>query len=472
MDYTQSLDYIKSLIPTLEKPSLERIELFYRERAGSDALDCFHVGGTNGKGSVTTLLVSMLAALGHKCGKFTGPHLVRFNERFVIDGPAGGGAIGDSEFAAVATAAKLQSDEFKLAHPDRGALTWFEFLFAMAVEYFKREKADYAVFEVGMGGRFDATNVLHSVLHNVLVSVITNVDLDHMQFLGNTRAAIAFEKSGIIKAGVPVVTTCDGDAFAVILQRAAELGSVVYALRNIDMARGAQIFQSFTVERHGSDKLSTDEIVDVDEFVAWLKERFFSSSAGGSFIAGLPGAYQRVNVLTALLALWASRRVVFNDDTMPLLKDGLLNARWSGRFEIIESGLPARMILDGAHNPHGAAALRSSLEDRFGDARFVFIVSCFENKNAADLLGALVRSGDTVIAFKPTEASDESTRKMHDGETLAAIARSLGASGLTAETFADAVEIGRELLTENMCAPYLVVAGSFVSVRAAINLTR
>jgi dihydrofolate synthase/folylpolyglutamate synthase len=339
----------------------------------------------------------------------------------------------------------------------------------MAVEFFRSEAVDYSVIEVGMGGRFDATNVIN----NVLVSVVTNVDLDHMQFLGNTRAEIAFEKSGILKPGVPVVTTCDGDALAVVLKRAAALHCKVYVLGDIDMKQGDKIFQTFTVQCYSGgdagssgDTRSGSKLPVVDLPVVMLKEKFFAPLLdGGKFQAGLPGAYQRINVITAVLALWASGCVEFNDDNIKSMQSGLLAARWAGRFEIVES---EKLILDGAHNPHGAAALRASLLDKFSrQARFVFILSCFENKNAEQLLGSLVSSGDMVITFNAGD-NIEGARKMHSPETLMAIARNIGAQACHAETFEKAVEAGR--LLGDQFAPYLVVAGSFVSVRAAINM--
>lgn len=459
MNYQQSLDYIKSLVPTLERPSLGRIEEFFnRQGRPQSKLECFHVGGTNGKGSVVTLIASMLEALGNRCGKFTGPHLLSFNERFVVNGQA----IAPEQFAQVASITRDLSDRFAIEHPDLGALTWFEFLMAMAVAYFNQEHVRYSVFEVGMGGRFDATNILT----NVRATVLTNVDLDHMQFLGDTREKIAFEKSGIIKANIPVVTTCDGTVLAVITDRAKELQCPVYALSQPSVSPDiGHLIQNFDIQYFGLEH----EKSAVSDFVAMLKNEFLiESDSQPCFVSGLSGSYQRGNMLTALVALGASGILTepLNSSrdrrqaTIQLLKTGLSKASWPGRFEIFEE---PKMILDGAHNPHGAKALRAALLEKFGPVKFVFILTCFENKNADELLHALLAPGDSIVAFAPL-----SERKMHRPEALVHIAQGFGAQGYVVDSYAEAVAKGQEILASaNIYAPYMIATGSFATVREA-----
>ncbi|CAN5293364.1 folylpolyglutamate synthase/dihydrofolate synthase family protein [soil metagenome] len=463
MNYQESLDYIKSLVPTLERPSLSRVEQFFNALGQPQSkLACFHIGGTNGKGSVSTLLASMLETLGHRCGKFTGPHLLSFNERFVVNGQA----ISPEQFAQIASDAKHLSDEFALDHQDLGALTWFEFLTAMAIAYFAQEQARYSVFEVGMGGRFDATNILT----NVLVTVLTNVDLDHMQFLGDTREKIAFEKSGILKEKVPVVTTCDGAALAVIAARAKELQCPLYILSNFSGAHDlGDLFAKFEIQ-YLVDSPENDR---VRSFVKLLKNEFFIQGSA-AFVSGLSGSYQLVNILTALVALAASgvidKRLDTSDErqaTIQALKIGLAKASWPGRFEIFEN---PKMILDGAHNPHGAQALRASLLEKFGPVNFVFVLSCFENKDAEELLHSLLSSGDTLFAFAPT-----SERKMHKAETLVQIAEKFGAHAYVVNNFAEALQRSQAVLAnaaDEHYAPYLIATGSFATVREATSCAR
>jgi len=443
-------------VPTLERPSLTRVASFFSEQGEpQNQLRSFHVGGTNGKGSVSTLIASMLSELGYHCGKFTGPHLMAFNERFVLDGKA----MDDLSFARLATLVHDQSLSFCKEHENLGALTWFEFLMAMAVAYYTEEQVDYCVFEVGLGGRFDATNVLG----NVAASVITNVDLDHMQFLGDTREKIAFEKSGILKANVPALTTCDGGALAVVLERAKAVGCPLYAIKNVALgASSSDIFQNFAIE-YLTPQL---DFQYVEEYVALLKKHVLTDD----FASGLNGAYQRVNVLTALMALGVSgivRRQIADDSmqTLASLKRGLGKASWPGRFEILEAD---KIVLDGAHNPHGAAALRTSLLDKFGGRRFVFIVTCFENKNAGGLLRALLSPQDLLLTFAP----QSSERNMYKPGHLAEIAQNLGAQAVIADSFEHAVQLGRQTIAgqPDQYAPYLIAAGSFATVREAIKL--
>ncbi|MFA6558712.1 MAG: Mur ligase family protein [Candidatus Obscuribacterales bacterium] len=458
LNYQESLDYIKSLVPTLERPSLERVEKFFTDQGRPQSqIECFHVGGTNGKGSVSTLITSMVEALGFRCGKFTGPHLLSFNERFVVDKQA----IGPERFAQIASVTKEKSDQFASEHATLGTLTWFEFLTAMAVAYFRQEQVKHAVFEVGMGGRFDATNILT----NVRATVLTNVDLDHMQFLGNTREKIAFEKSGIIKANVPVITTCDGAALAVIAARANELKCPLYVLSGLDGAHDlGDLLEKFEIQLIGL----AHETAVVRDFVYLLKNEFLTDSSQKSFVSGLSGSYQLVNILTALIAVAASGLLTerLNSSasgrqaTIEALKLGLAQASWPGRFEIFEE---PKMILDGAHNPHGAKALRASLLEKFGLLKFVFILTCFENKDAEELLNSLLGPGDLILTFAP-----QSERKMHKPETLVQIANRLGAQGYVVSDCAEALRRGQEILAQSdIYASYLIATGSFATVREA-----
>src|SRR6185369_3255745 len=154
MNYLQTLAYIESLSPTLERPSLKRIQLFMEEQGQpQDTFPSLHVAGTNGKGSTVAILDNVLRAAQLKVGRFTGPHLLRWNERFHLNGMP----IEDERFAQLASRLREKSEDFGRRHEDLGPLTWFEFLTAIAFFFFAEEKVDIGVFEVGLGGRFDAT---------------------------------------------------------------------------------------------------------------------------------------------------------------------------------------------------------------------------------------------------------------------------------------------------------------------------
>jgi dihydrofolate synthase / folylpolyglutamate synthase len=469
MNYQESLDYIKSLTPTLERPTMARIKLYFEELGEpQNKLPCWHVGGTNGKGSVTTFIASMLGACGLKVGKFTGPHLIKFNERIVIDGRD----VSDERFAALASTVFTQSAAFAERHPQLGPLTWFEFLTAMAVQYFSEEKVDYAVFEVGLGGRFDATNALE----NIVVSTITNIDLDHMHLLGDTVEKIAAEKAGIIK-GAPLVTAAGGAALEVLRARAKQENSPTVILKTPGGAYSANLFQEFELS---VENASADFEEDLLTRVAFLKKEIFLQDD-----LALSGAYQRLNALTAAISVAVSD--FFKDkfssssssssEFIQNLRRGLADAYWPGRYELIAA---SGQILDGAHNPAGARALRLSLEEMFGAVPFVFIFACFENKDLESVLTQLLRPGDYLLNPRL-----EGERPFHRFEDIEAICSRLQVQARHFENIDAAGQYARRLIaagdnlqiTEETAtgaaaklktfAKVAVVTGSFATVRQA-----
>jgi len=280
MNYLASLEYLESLSPTRQPPCLERVAEFMREVGQhQDRVRSIHVAGTNGKGSTVAMLDAVLRGAGMRVGRFTGPHLLRWNERFHVDGQA----ISDQDFADLATRIRHRSEEFGSRHPEFGTLTWFEFLTVMAFFYFAESGVDVAVIEVGLGGRWDATNVLSAPL----AVGITNVDLDHTQILGDTVRAIAAEKSGVIKPGVPVVTAAVGEALDVV---------AATALRNrapLLHCQSPDVISILNGGESGAYKFSRAERVPA----ALLDTRYDLSLAGG---------HQQLNALVVLGLLIAS----------------------------------------------------------------------------------------------------------------------------------------------------------------------
>ncbi|HEY9732739.1 MAG TPA: folylpolyglutamate synthase/dihydrofolate synthase family protein [Drouetiella sp.] len=417
MDYSDCLSYIESLSPTLEKPSLTRIAAFMAEHGNwQNQYPVIHVAGTNGKGSTVALLDSVARAAGFKVGRFTGPHLLRWNERFHVDGKA----ISDVEFARIGTYIRQHSEGFGARHPEIGPLTWFEFLTSIAFFWFAESGVDLAVVEVGLGGRFDATNVVG----NVLCSVITNIDLDHTHILGNTVEEIAFEKSGIIKAGVPVVSGATGAALDVIRSRCEQSGSALFALA--DPPTGA---------------LATAIATDFD---------------AAKHSLALLGAYQQENGMLAVAAFHISGLASrCPGDGAKVIQVGFERAYWPGRLQLVSGAVGKQQIfLDGAHNAAGASALRAALDRLHPDARFHFVIGCFENKNARQIVEALVRAGDRVYA------SQAATRRAtFDKEQLAAFCQERGAVASTYDTIAEAFNMAVQ------SSEFVVVTGSFATVR-------
>ncbi|MBC7998160.1 MAG: bifunctional folylpolyglutamate synthase/dihydrofolate synthase [Leptolyngbya sp.] len=398
---------------------------------------CIHVGGTNGKGSTVAIIDSLLRAMGRKVGRFTGPHLLRWNERFHVDGLP----ISDEDFALHSTSLKELSEKFGEGYPDYGALTWFEFLTAIAFWHFYGCRVDMAVLEVGLGGRFDATNIVTSPL----VTVITNVSLDHTHLLGDTVEKIAFEKAGIIKEGIPVVTACDGAALEEVLRTAKEKNAPVYV---VDSKSNITLFEN------GEKKASNAATALLQLLVDNLS---------------LLGNHQLSNGMLALIAIavaFNAPRVLSPAEVISTIANfdpeevgkGLKKVKWPGRLQYLEE---SDLFLDGAHNPGGAEALRASLEILYPDKRPLFVMSCFESKDVKKLLKCLVRKGERVFV-----AQAQGKRSSHSTESIVAYLEELGANGKRFATIANAVDAAREKRKKD---EFIVVTGSFAAVKETMQ---
>jgi len=288
------------------------------------AFPSIHVAGTNGKGSVCAMLAEILRQNGLRVGLYTSPHLVRVEERIRVNGRM----IPDRDFRRLLGILKTKSEELLAAKTLQAPPTYFEILTAAALLHFREKRVDCAILEVGMGGRFDATNAV-----TPLVSVITTVSMDHMEYLGNTIAAIAFEKAGIIKPGVPVISGVENDsARAVIRRRAREEKAPLIEVFGRDT--------SFRTLRRGRG----------ESFVYCSGDDIYRLSPG------LRGEHQGRNAAVA-----AAVARVLDWPWRPLgektIEAGIKAARWEGRLEKI-SNRPT-VYLDGAHNEAGAEAVAS-----------------------------------------------------------------------------------------------------------------
>jgi dihydrofolate synthase/folylpolyglutamate synthase len=322
-------DYLGHLQHFGIKLGLENITALLRALGDPhQAFPAVHVAGTNGKGSVSAMLDRILRGHGFRTGLYTSPHLVRAEERVRVDGTA----ISAARFCALlegirTTVDRLMASGGLVYHP-----TYFEVLTALAFLHFEERKVDVAVLEVGLGGRFDATNVIRP-----LVSVITTISRDHETHLGSTLRKIAFEKAGIIKPGVPVVCGVPGgSALSEIRRRARERGAPL-----------VRVFGPGTALRAAR----TDE---------GFRFRYRSGSGDYAFTPGLAGRYQGANAAVAIAAA-----EVLGRTWKPLRKSavlrGIREARWEGRLET--AGRRPLVLLDGAHNEEGAASLAAHLKD-------------------------------------------------------------------------------------------------------------
>ncbi len=310
-------------------------------------LKIVHVAGTNGKGSVSTLVASVLACSGLKTGLYTSPHLVRLNERFKINGVD----IEDRELEPLLE--EIEDAALRVEKSGVGVPTFFECMTALGVLWFVRSGVHIAVAEVGMGGRLDATNVL-----SPLVSVVTRIGLDHQEYLGDTIAKIAAEKAGIIKPGVPVVCSMMPDeAVAVIDAKARSAGApLVKAWDRVTVGR-------ISGNLHGQ-KISLESAYD----------------DYGTVNMKLAASYQLENIATAVATVEVLQGVLGVDFGRKTLVKGLSAAEWMGRFQCI--GEHPDVILDGAHNPDGAAALVKALTDAKCGKKVRFVVGQCADKDS------------------------------------------------------------------------------------------
>jgi dihydrofolate synthase / folylpolyglutamate synthase len=317
---------------------------------------CIHVAGTNGKGSVASTLTTILQAAGFRVGLYTSPHLVHFNERIQIN------AQPISNEGVIASYRAVEK-----AHRGDRQPTFFEFSTAMALYEFGRQQVDWAVIETGMGGRLDATNVLHPRL-----SIITNISLEHQAYLGNTLAKIAGEKGGIIKDGIPVVTG--------VKQKPA-----VEALRTIAHKKSAPFFrlgEAFRIRRHAGEDFS---YYGLDH--TWPHLR-----------TGLLGRHQADNAALALAACELLKREKI-ELTSAHIQKGLLENKWPGRMEIV-SQTPT-VLLDGAHNLAAVQYLAQHLATRYKGRHITLVTGILDDKAYPAMLEKLLPLCTKAIFTRP-----------------------------------------------------------------------
>jgi dihydrofolate synthase/folylpolyglutamate synthase len=358
------------------------------------------IAGTNGKGSTAATLASILRASGLKTGLYTSPHLVRINERIRVNGQE----ISDDDFARLH--GEVDSAAEKLV--ERSELPWhpsfFEMMTAIAFEYFAREQVEIAVLEVGMGGRLDATNVVEP-----RIVVITDISLDHQKFLGNTVGEIAREKVGIIRAGGVVVTLPQQpEANDVIGNTILELGargvSAVPYVPPVSPGSG-----DYLVKVKSGETFQAGGGEDAKSYIyryplQVMKHQIVVETA-------LVGRHQLRNVALAIAAAEELSKQGFNAITPQTVERGIRETRWPGRFEVMSAraGWP-EVVLDVAHNPAGAWALRSALSERYGDRPLLFVFGAMRDKAISEMTEILFPLAERVIATRaenPRSATPE-----------------------------------------------------------------
>lgn len=338
-----------------------------------------HIGGTNGKGSTIAFLKNMLEKLGLRVGVFSSPYLIHYTDQISING----------ESISEARLEDLMADYQSLLEGEAAAnlqgTTEFEIITAIAYDYFASEQVDVALMEVGMGGLLDSTNVCQPILTG-----ITTIGLDHVALLGDTLEAIAEQKAGIIKQGIPLVTGRIAPEALAVIDRIAEEKDAPR------LAYGADYQVSH------QESVVTGEVFD-----------YTSDVRQGRFQTGLLGLHQIENAGMALTLLDTfckedGRELASNH----LLAQALEETSWPGRLEVVSRN--PLMILDGAHNPHAIKALVATLQERFADYRKEILFTCIKTKaleDMLDLLGAMPDTELTLTHFDDSRATDESVLK-------------------------------------------------------------
>ena len=365
-DYQEAVSYLEELATFGWKPGLERIRRLLALLGNPEReLPCIHVGGTNGKGSVTVTLATLLARQGYQVGQFISPEIYDIRERISINGQW----IPEEDLTALLDPVR-QAEQQMLAEGGEGP-TNFEVWTALAFLWFRKMKVDLAVIEVGLGGEIDSTNVIIP-----LVSVITNVSIDHKDYLGETEEEIAAVKSGIIKKNRPVVTgTLHAGALRVLEERARKEDAPIYRFgiefqgleKGFSESRSAFFFQN----------------PDMEEEVSY----------------SLVGHHQVINGSMALQTLWLLSRMGYALDMPQAIRD-MESVFWAGRLELIEKG-DRRILLDAAHNLEGARNLALALRDIYSYRHLILLVGILADKERGKMIDYLGPFGDKVIITRP-----------------------------------------------------------------------
>jgi len=388
MNYESAVRYLLSLGRELAAPTqaaaakfnLENITILLERLGRPDrAYPCVHIAGTNGKGSTAAFLEKILRDAGFRTGLNTSPHLERINERIRISGEE----IADERFAEIFTRVHAVIEELLAEGKLRAHPTYFECVTALAFEAFAREHVDFAVIEVGLGGRLDATNVV-----SPLVSIVTRIDFDHENFLGHSLREIAGEKAGILKPQVPAVFAAQlPEAREVLLERAKELRCPVVETGEV-----------FSVENEAMESgLARATAVEI------------ASGKTFSLEPRLAGRFQLQNALNAVAAarILQNRNYRITDEN---IETGIATTEWPGRLERLQTR--PDVYLDGAHNPGAAKELARFLEENFVGRRVYLIFGAMRDKAVDEVTGMLFPRAQEVIFTQPRTPRAVSARQL------------------------------------------------------------
>jgi len=440
--YQQALDYIYSFIDysmtrnlrySAEKFNLDRMRKFL-QKIGNPQTDyeAIHVAGTKGKGSTSAMLTSILTNGGYRTGFYSSPHMINFNERIRI----GNQMISKQSLVGSVEWIKPYVEQV----PE---LTTFEIITAIAFKYFSDKKVHDALIEVGMGGRFDATNVIAPKL-----TVITPISHDHMKILGSTLIKIAEEKAGIIKKGVPLVIATQKENVRRVLQNTAlEKGAPVFdahEMISLTITRKTLDGQNFQVK-----KIAEEEFIDKKNIEEIYKKEFFIP---------LIGEHQLRNAETALVSILLLNNLGY-EITINQIDQGFRATKWPGRFECI-SKTPL-IFIDGAHNSESFRKFKKTLDEYFSSYKKVLIFGASEDKEVEFMLRIIGKTVNQVILTQT-----EHPRAMDVGE-LKRISTKLGMNGIFSKNVEDSMQIALKLSNTDtviLAAGSLFVAGAIKKI--------
>lgn len=429
MEYTDALAYINDKAKYGSRLGLKSISRLM-DLLGNpqEKLKIIHVAGTNGKGSTSSYISNCLKTAGYNVGLYTSPYLERFNERMQINGID----IPDDILGRITSTVKDAADkmvELGLEHP-----TTFEIGTAIAFIYFEEQNVDYVVLEVGLGGRFDSTNVIKKSL----ASVITSIDFDHIKELGDTLGKIAYQKAGIIKDnGVVISYEQEKDAAEVI--------------REVAEAKNAELYISY------NDNIDIIKESDMENIFNYSYEDVYLESVKTTMI----GEYQIYNASLAITTLLVLRNKgllkITNDD----IYKGILSTKWKGRLEILKR--EPTFLIDGAHNVQGIAHLAKALE-LFSYDRLILGIGILKDKDVDHMIEKLIPMADVIVT---TEVS--MPRKL-DAEELAAKVKNYNENVYIKKDIRDAIDMALSIANKD---DLILFGGSLYligEVRTLVNL--
>lgn len=377
MNYNEALNYVENTGKFAINLGLQRIQRLC-DLAGNPEkyLKVIHVAGTNGKGSTTTFISSVLISQGYKVGIYTSPYIERFTERIKINNTE----INEEEVARLIT--EISSDIDRVEKEGLERPTEFEIITACAFKYFNEQKVDFVVLEVGLGGRFDATNIV-----NPLLSVITTISYDHMNILGDTLGKIAFEKAGIIKIDKPVVIyPQEKEVMDVLLKEAAN--------KNADIKLVSDM--KFEVLKDSDDGIIFNA---------------FGNREYKSLKLNMTGSYQVMNALTALKAIETLAEEGINVENSAIY-EGFASAAWPGRFEIIHR--EPYIVLDGGHNNQGIDVLVSALKKYFPDKKVRIVCGMLRDKEYSRMIERLGEVSNDFISVRANNPRALSAKELKE----------------------------------------------------------